>query len=225
MMAYSPNRTKAAVIQFSSVIIVDTESNLESGGKRYRLDAYYPQLALHPDCRWLATRTANANVIQLWELSDATSGPRKASVPGSKYFTFSPDGNWFATSWAGEFQFYRVGAWDQPALRFPRRPVSDQHAPLTFARDGRTVALASSRYTIRLVRLPASSAAELETLATLESPDRLPLEMLAFSADGRRLAAATDRQVVQLWNLAALRHGLAELDLHQHWPEYPPTPE
>jgi WD40 repeat protein len=91
---------------------------------------------------------------------------------------------------------------------------------MSFTRDGRTVALASSRYTIQLFRLPDGGRREPVLIATLESPYRLPLQRLAFSPDGRRLAAASDRSVVQLWNLALLRDGLADLHLHQNWPEY-----
>jgi len=96
---------------------------------------------------------------------------------------------------------------------------------MAFARDGSTVAVALPRYTIRLFKLPASESNETKMIATLESPDRLPLELLVFSADGRQLAAGTDRQIVQLWNLAALREGLAQLDLQQSWPQYATSPK
>ena len=98
---------------------------------------------------------------------------------------------------------------------------SDQHAPVAFARDGRTVALAASRYVIQLHKLPEPGLDEAALIATLESPDRLPLEILAFSPDSRHLAAATDGQIVLLWNLAALGEGLASLDLRRDWPGVP----
>jgi len=224
-MSLSLDRTKVAVIQMNSVVLVNTDPNVKLSVKPNRLGTYYSHMALHPDCQWLATRTADADVVQLWNLANRASGLTNTGVPGSKYFSFSPDGRWFATCWTGEFQFYRVGRWERPALRIPRRSASDQHAPMAFARDGSTVAVALSRYTIRLFKLPASESNETKMIATLESPDRLPLELLVFSADGRQLAAGTDRQIVQLWNLAALREGLAQLDLQQSWPQYATSPK
>ena len=58
-------------------------------------------------------------------------------------------------------------------------------------------------------------------IGSLESPDRSPLEILAFSPDGRRLAAGTVNLTIQLWNLALLHEGLAELNLDQDWPKFP----
>jgi hypothetical protein len=72
-----------------------------------------------------------------------------------------------------------------------------------------------------LRKLPESGRGEPALIATLESPDRLPLEILAFSPDGRHLAAATDSQIVLLWNLAALGEGLASLGLRGDWPGAP----
>jgi hypothetical protein len=42
--------------------------------------------------------------------------------------------------------------------------------------------------------------------------------MLAFSPDGRRLAAATGGQIIQLWNIALLREGLARLEIENDLP-------
>ena len=131
-----------------------------------------------------------------------------ASVPGSKYFAFSPNGQWLGTYSDGAFQCYRVGDWQRPACSIPRQFASGQHAPVAFARDGRTIAVASTSYAIQLYRLPLTASQRPELVATLESPDRLPLELLAFSADGRRLAAATDRQLVELWDLSLKLTGL-----------------
>jgi len=181
----------------------------------------FQYFALHPASKWLATWTsACSNALQLWKLSEGAEAPRSCTIPSSEYFDFSPDGSWLGTFQAGQFRFYHVGTWDKPAFVIQRKLASDEHAPMSFTRDGRTVALASSRYTIQLFRLPDGGRREPVLIATLESPYRLPLQRLAFSPDGRRLAAASDRSVVQLWNLALLRDGLADLHLHQNWPEY-----
>ena len=222
-MAFSRDRMKLAVIRNESVLIGAIEQGMLSGLRTKHLGIHYSQMALHPDSTWLATRSGDSNVLHLWNLSETGAGSiaetNPVSVPSSKYFGFSPDGKWLATSSNGEHRFYRVGAWEAPAYRHSRRLASDLHAPVTFARDGRTVAVAWSRYMIQLLRLPNSGGRNLELIATLESPDRLPLESLAFSPNGKRLAAATDRQIVQFWNLALLRERVGSLNLQHNWSE------
>jgi WD40 repeat protein len=223
MMAFSRDRTTLAVVRNESVLVGPAEPGARYGLRTNNLGTHYSQLALHPDATWLATRSGDSDVLHLWDLSKAGSGLTAASVPvvvpSGKYFTFSPDGKWLATCLPGEHRFYRVGDWKTPAFRHPRRLASDQHAPVAFAQDGRTVAVAWSRHTIQLLKLPISGGRDLELIATLESPDRLPLEVLAFSPNGGRLAAATDRQIVQFWNLALLRERLVALNLQHNWSE------
>jgi len=221
MMGLSLDRRKAAVVQGNKVLIVPLESGRKPDVRPISVGAHYHRLVLHPEGSWLAAMIAESNSIHLWNVSEAGKTPSPSTLPGSEYFVFSPDGKWLVTCWAGEFQFYRVGDWQKRAFSIRRNPSSSQHAPVAFARDGRTAAIAASRYTIQLVRLPQDDSTQPETIATLESPDRSPLEILAFSADGGRLAAATMNQLIQLWNLALLHDGLAELKLARGWPHSP----
>ncbi len=225
MMAFSRDRTTVAVVRNESVLVGPAEPGEHHNLRTNYLGAHYSQIALHPDATWLATRNGDSNILYLWDLSKAGSGLTAAGtpmiVPSGKYFAFSPDGKWLATCLPGEHRFYRVGDWENPAFRHPRRLASDQHAPVAFSRDGRTVAVAWSRHTIQLLKLPTSGDHDLKLIATLESPDRLALESLAFSPNGKRLAAATDRQIVQFWNLALLRERLGALNLQHNWSENP----
>jgi len=220
-MAMSLDKKTVAVVRKSNVLFVELEPNDPAGLQVYQLGAHHPQVALHPQRDWLASRTQGSNVVHLWNLSDPGPELDSTVVPGSAYFTFSPDGQWLATCWSGEFRFYRVGEWREPAFVVRRMFATDQHAPVAFSRDGRTVALAASRYSIQLHKLPAAGRGQTSLIATLESPDRLPLEILAFSPDGTHLAAAADGKVIFLWNLAALGQGLASLGLHGDWPVPP----
>ena len=219
-MDLSLDRMTAAVTQRESVLLVPLTANHAQGLRTIRLGTYYPKVALHPAGTWLATGWTGTNEVYLWNLSEAAETPVPSVISCPEHFAFSPNGQWLAACSGGEFQFYRVGTWTKHAFFIPRKLASDQHAPVAFSRDGRLVALAASRYTIQLYKLSGAERSQPELIATLESPDRLPLEMLAFSPDGRRLAAATDRQVVQLWNLALLRERLAQLQLEQGWPAY-----
>jgi len=235
MMDLSLDRTTAAVIQGNTVLLVSL-ADRTTGQRTKRLDTYYPQMAIHPACTWLATAALDSNepsharktvsenesgakvdALRLWNLAETAETPVPVILPYSEHFAFSPDGNWLATCSSGKFQFYRVGAWTKPVFAIPRMLASDQHAPMAFSKDGRVVAVASSRYVVQLFRMPATDRDQPELIATLESPDHFPLVMLAFSPDGRRLAAATDRQIVQLWNLKLLRDRLAESKLQHNW--------
>ena len=225
MMSFSLDRTRFAVVRNDSILLGSADPRVSSTLATNFLGAHYSQLVLHPSNTWVATRSEDSSQLHLWDISNshfgsATTAP-PAIVPSGKYFAFSPDGRWLATCWDGEHQFYRVGFWQVPELRHPRRLASDQYAPMTFARDGRTVAVAWSRHTIQLLKLPISDGRDLELLATLEGPDRLPLESLAFSPNGGMLAAATDQQIVQLWNLTLLRERLVDLNLQYNWSAIP----
>jgi WD40 repeat protein len=218
-MGLSLDRRKAAVVEGDKVLLVPLEAGRNSDVRAIPVGIHYHHLVLHPDGSWLAAMVGDSHSIQLWNLSENADTNSPATVPGSEYFVFSPDGQWLVTCWEGEFCFYRVGVWKQPAFSIPRKGT--QHAPVAFSRDGLTAAIGSSRYTIQLIILPRDSSNRPQTIATLESPDRSPLELLAFSPDGRALAAATADQTIQLWNLARLRNGLAKQDLARGWPEYP----
>ncbi|HXF09957.1 MAG TPA: WD40 repeat domain-containing protein, partial [Desulfuromonadaceae bacterium] len=223
IMAISSDRSTAAVVHQDDVRLLPLESALQLDPRVLQVGSHYHRLALHPQALWMAMATRDANFVHLWNLAHGEGVNASFTIPSTQYFAFSPDGQWLVTCWEGQFCFYRVGLWKEPAFSIPRKGSSNQHAPVAFTKDGLTAAISASRYTIQLVRLPQghSHSNQLKTVATLESPDRSPLELLAFSPDGRALAAATADRTIQLWNLARLRNGLAELDLAHDWPEYP----
>ena len=225
----SPDRKTAAVgaamdqklSRVRDVLLVPLESATLTGMRTNYLGAYFKQLALNSADGWLATQSRDSNVLHLWNLSVGADELVPSVVWGSTYFAFSPDGQWLANCWMGKFQFYSVGSWEKPVLVIPRLSDSDQHAPMAFSRDGRTVALAASRYIVQLYKLPKSNRDGAEWIATLESPDRFPLEFRAFSPDSRHRAASTDGPFLLLWNLAALGEGLESLGLRRDWPGAP----
>jgi len=219
VMALALDRTLAAIVHRDEVLLVSFQGRTNPVLRSIQVGDYYQRLALHPKGVWMAAAIKNPSSIDVWNLSPDAKTASKSVLPSSEYFAFSPDGQWLVTCWAGEFQFYRTGAWGQRVFVIPRQIASTQYAPIAFSRDGATVAVAASRYIIQIfnLQLPKGSR-EPRLIATLESPDHSPLEMLAFSLDGRRLAAATKDQTIQLWNLALLRKDLAEVRLEQDWP-------
>jgi WD40 repeat protein len=240
IMALAANRQTLVVVHHDEILVTPAQAGHLKTNRPIFLGAHYPLLSVHPAGQWIAARSGESNVLHLWNLAEiAAAAPAQPLEPGqrseapkpaatvssSHYFAFSPDGSWLGVCWDHAFRFYRTGSWDRPALVIPRQAASDLHAPLAFASDGRTVALAATRHAVQLVRLPARPDDRPFVFATLETPDRLPIEILVFSPDSRRLAAATNRQIVELWNLGGLRQSLASLQLHQDWRDFPPGSE
>src|SRR6185295_10208568 len=96
---------------------------------------YYHRLLAHPQGTWLAAMVGRSDQLHLWKQSEERISEAPVVIWSTEYFAFSPDGEWLATTWAGEFQFYRVGEWDKPAFSIPRQPPSRLNAPLAFARQ------------------------------------------------------------------------------------------
>ena len=218
-LAVTQDRAKAAVVRQTDVMVYALGSPMPVD----RIDAgqHFAKLAIHPNGRRVAGATTRDNVVHIFGCDSSLTRPVRLCVPRGEYFSFSRDGQWFGACANGEFEFYRVGAWEKTAFTVPRSSGSEQHGPLAFSPDDKTFAIAHSRYHVRLYQIVSRQA---KLLATLESPDRKPLLALAFSPDGRQLAALAKDQGIQLWNLASVREGLAELNLHGDWPEYSTHP-
>jgi eukaryotic-like serine/threonine-protein kinase len=175
-------------------------------------------VALSPDGRWMATGTfRGAGGVEVWDVS---SGKPAVSLLRESEMTrvaFSPDGRWLLTSTNREHQLWEVGTW-RPGRRF-ERDNPGLFGPAAFSRDGRMLALASTRYTIQLIDLATH-----ESLARLESPAPQHLSWLCFGPDGSQLAAASENHAVQLWDLPVIRRRLADMRLDWDLPPYPPAP-
>jgi WD40 repeat protein len=228
-MSLTDDRSKAAVVSNERILTLPLNSGEHPIVETNYMGGHYHRVLMHPEGVWLASMTVGAKALHMWRASELGRMESAVLIPSTEYFSFSPDGRWFAICWDGKFQFYRVGNWESSVFTIERRPASNQHGPVAFARQSGIVAVAASRYTIQLLRLSSEVPGKYSLLATLETPDRIPLEILAFSPDGKWLAAATTKLVVQLWNLDALRDGLAEFDLHHDWPDhrqkFEPTPQ
>jgi eukaryotic-like serine/threonine-protein kinase len=220
-MSVTPDRSWAAIAHPEQIFLVPLQAGTRPQPRSIPAQVFYHHLDLHPEGRWIAGTTEDSNTLDLRHVADEMEVSVVSTVRSSKYFRFSPDGQWLVACWNGRFEFFRIGEWTRPAFVIPRKITSDQHAPIAFTSDGTIVALASTRYAIQLFRLPPRGAGEPAIIATLESPDRHPLELLALSRDGRRLAAATQNQTIQVWNLALLRGVLGKLNLDTNWPAFP----
>jgi WD40 repeat protein len=173
-------------------------------------------VALSPDAHWYIACTGQ------WGRRDQICDLRTRQVAGELPWrngapSFSPDGNWLATSGQEEARLYAVGSWE--CVQTLPREAGGVQVAIAFASDSRMAAVACSPTKVRLLAVPS-----FRELATLESPDPQLLSWLCFSPDGARLAAATETKQIQLWDLASIRRQLAAMNLDWDAPPLPPAP-
>jgi serine/threonine protein kinase/WD40 repeat protein len=201
-----PPRDRAVVLEL-----------VEPGRKRVLPHPDVFACVLSPDGRWAVTWTfpdAGVGQTKVWDTAD---GKLVWEPPAGELFAFfSPEGRWLVTTPPGTepLRFWEVGSW-RPGPTLPNR-AGNQDGLLS-SPDGK-------------VLLPRVLPATLvhggtgRALATLEAPrDNRPVGAARFSPDGTRLAIATGNHTVHVWDLRALRRGLAEIGLDWDLPPYAPA--
>jgi hypothetical protein len=173
--------------------------------------------AISPDGRWVATGSHGDSPGAGFKVWDATSGRQVADRPagGSCRVSFGPDGRWLMTTGGGRFRLWAVGSWRAgPVLGDSR--ANWGHA---FSADGQLVALGDAAPgAVRLV-VPDTG----REVARLTAPEESRLFPVAFSPDGAQLVTVgTESGAVHLFDLRAIREGLAGLGLDWDAPPLPP---
>lgn len=184
-------------------------------------------IAISPEGRWLAACAIEKPEILVWDAFSHGSKLPFTRLSGSRHFSFSPSGKWLVTAVGEEFQFHKVGSWNERShASVARTKGFGQFSPVTFVAvptNGLSLmALATSPTTIELFRFSDGNSPGIEKLVKLESPDQLPIVHLAFNRSGGRLAAASEGQIVQVWDLAAIREQLDERSLAAGFPHFAP---
>lgn len=180
--------------------------------RRTRLDIGEPMecVALSPDGQWAATSGYSFKVWQTATTMLVTNWPGG----GYDVATFSPDGRWLVVNNGLSHRVHAVGSWDLvQEISLAERAVTPVCA---FAPDGRMAAMLVSPRDVRLVETGTWSE-----LAIISHPEQMPITWLSFSPDGAHLAVATGLQIIQLWNLRAIRRELAGIGLDWEQPPYP----
>jgi WD40 repeat protein len=133
-------------------------------------------------------------------------------VGGFGQVQFSPDGKWLLTT-GGGCRLWAVGTWEEgPSLG--GHPVNPLGA---FSCDGKLLGLGDAPGVVRLV-VPSTGA----EIARLTAPGQARLSPCCFTPDGTQLLAiGLETGALHLFDLRAIRAGLADLDLD--W-DAPPLP-
>jgi WD40 repeat protein len=162
--------------------------------------------AVSPDGRWAVTASHTVSRgagVKIW---DARDGRHVKDLPvgGVGNARFSPDGRWLLTS-SGGCRLWAVGSWDEgPRLGGPRLNPAAAFSP-----DSKLLALGDAPGVVRLVA--TDTGAE---IAKLTAPEQIRLAPCCFTPDGGRLIAVdVETSALHLFDLQAIRAGLAELDL------------
>jgi WD40 repeat protein len=163
-------------------------------------------VAVSPDGGLVATGGWNNTNVKIWNAADGRL-ERELPTGHSPNVAFSPEGQWLVTGTGAEYIFWRTADWRQDH-RMARPENEGLPGPMCFSSDGKILALAYNRSTVRLIS-PETGA----TLAEIDPVPERQLIALAFSADATELAITRTAAPPQIWHLSRIRRRLAEMKL------------
>jgi hypothetical protein len=141
------------------------------------------------------------SVIAVWDRK-APDRVWAFPAPERTYLAFSPDGRWLAGRSEHELRVWRTGTWEVHVM-----PEDGGANSAFFSDDGRVMGVALPPERVRLRETDTW-----KELVALESAQPFAGANGALSADGTRLAMSSEGWV-RLWDLRAVREGLAALGL------------
>jgi serine/threonine protein kinase/WD40 repeat protein len=172
--------------------------------------------AVSPDGQWVATCSHSLHEGAGAKVWDASNGKHLKNLPvgGGGVVQFSPDGKWLLTTSGGP-RLWKVGTWEEG----PKLGGTPFNAWGAFSRDGKLLALGDEPGVVRLV--VTHTGVE---LARLTAPEQTRLRPCCFTPDGTQLITlGIETTALHIFDLRAIRAGLAELDLDWDAPPFPPA--
>jgi serine/threonine protein kinase/WD40 repeat protein len=174
---------------------------------------------LTPDGRWVLTDAIlnGKRTTKVWDTSDGKAVSWKPPV-GERFAFFTADGRWLVTSPPGDapLRFWQLGSWQSG-------PTLPNHT----AKTGWLVPSPDGALLLRTgdANNPPGlvDSGTGKALATLEPPRDVGYSGQRFSPDGTRLAVCTGNHTIHVWDLRAVRRGLAEIGLDWNLAAYPPA--
>lgn len=204
--AFSRDRRTLAFARYRS----DTVEVWRNGELRHRLD--HPRVncvALHPNGNELISTSLDGGETRRWNVE---TGQPLAAWPddGGNRTAFSADGKWLV-QFGPRCVVRNTQTWQVREL-LAEVPPNANTADAAFSPDGRWLAVIMADREVHLL-----SVRDFTPLAVFEAPSRARLNRLAWDQKGETLAVLAAQNELQIWNLRALRSGLAQL--HADWPE------
>jgi tetratricopeptide (TPR) repeat protein len=182
--------------------------DLQPGGSYYGI-------AVSPDGRWYAGVRQGGGV----EAFDLTTGIKVWSAPKLSAYerlAFTSDSKWLVVGCHDTNRTFAAGTWTPgPDLGFGWLVGASRAEPIV------VIGEPDGGY-FRLMHVPDG-----RELIRLDIPDRVPTPV-SFTPDGAKLVTMqwSPRNGIRVWDLRAIRRGLAELHLDWDAPPYaPPKPE
>lgn len=160
------------------------------------------QVALSPDGRWAASGARLKGGVRVWDLSNGEAACDLEQGEDA-FVAFSPDGQWLLTATRLGYQLWRTGTWEEGPRIEPEANAPLQSFAVAFSPRGDFLAVQQNGDRIALY-----DARTVTPLANLETPRLARLEYLRFTGDGQQLAALGVGQIVQLWDIPAIRREL-----------------
>jgi WD40 repeat protein len=173
------------------------------------------RVALTSDGKCVATGEFRGEKVVVWDVKSGRKVFEVANLGTPGFLALSPDDRWLACTGT----LFRV--WDVQA----RREVAlieeaAWRGEAAFSPDSRVLAVDTGLGEVRLLE-PATG----REYARLTDPNQDRV-VPTFSSDGGLLIGVSeDSRAVRVWDLRAIRRGLAELGMDWELPELPPEPE
>jgi WD40 repeat protein len=182
-----------------------------------------------PDGRWVATaawtsvRDEDARAaggIKIWEAQSGKLARELNTDAQRATVAFSPDGRRLVSGTPAGFTFWEVGSWQLlPDFSQPGDVGTVPSTVVVSSADGKILALRTSHDVVQLV-----NAATGRPFATLQPPHQDYISWLGIPPDGSKLVMhLRTHPCIGIWDLRAIRSGLADLGLDWDLPPYPPS--
>ncbi len=171
--------------------------------------------AVSPDGRWVATGSHSLHEGAGAKVWDAKEGQLVKDLPvgGLCAVRYSPDGKWLLTAAGDGPRLWTVGSWEEG----PKLDGTRLNSWGAFTHDSKLLALGDKPSVVRLV-VPDTGV----EVARLTAPDQARLQPCCFTPDGTKLiTVGLETAALYIFDLRAIRAGLAEFDLDWDAPTLP----